>query len=140
MTLSIFDHKKNKKSSQANNGQSKLGNTIYEIAKEFSPILSTNAKPKSQEEIAKEFLPTNGQASRMSNAFASLKSQPKSKEEIAKEFLPTNGQASRMSNAFASGKSQSKSQEEIAKEFAPSKGQTFKHDNGANLDNQKPKY
>ena len=109
MTLSIFDHKKNKESSQANNGQSKLGNTIYEIAKEFSPILSTNAKPKSQ-------------------------------EEIAKEFLPTNGQASRMSNAFASGKSQSKSQEEIAKEFAPSKGQTFKHDNGANLDNQKPKY
>ena len=45
-----------------------------------------------------------------------------------------------MSNAFASGKSQSKSQEEIVKEFAPSKGQTFKHDNGANLDNQKPKY
>ena len=56
MTLSIFDHKKNKKSSQANNGQSKLGNTIYEIAKEFSSILSTNAKPKSQEVIAKEFL------------------------------------------------------------------------------------
>ena len=90
MTLSIFDHKKNKKSSQANNGQSKLGNTIYEIAKEFSPILSTNAKPKSQEEIAKEFLPTNGQASRMSNAFASLKSQPKSKKRLRKSsFLQT---------------------------------------------------
>lgn len=47
--------------------------------------------------------------------------------------------ASRMSNAFASLKSQPKSQQEIAKEFAPSKGQTFKHDNGANLGNQKPK-
>jgi hypothetical protein len=81
----------------------------------------------------------NGQASRMSNAFASLKSQPKSQEEIAKEFLPTNSQASRMSNAFASGKSLSKSQEEIAEEFAPSKGQTFKHDNDANLDKQKHK-
>ncbi|AZV43387.1 hypothetical protein BAOM_2778 [Peribacillus asahii] len=159
--MSIFDHKKNKKSGQTNKGQSKLGNTVGsllknfdEIAKEFSPTLnqksipsntpvaklSTNVKPKSQEEIAKEFLPTNGQASRMSNAFASLKSQSKSQEEIAKEFLPTNGQASRMSNAFASLKSQSKSQEEIAKEFAPSKGQTLKHDNGANLGNQKPKY
>ena len=82
MTLWIFDHKKNKKSSQANNGQSKLGNTVYEIAKELSPNLSTNAKPKSQEEIAKEFFPTKGQASRMSNAFASLKSQPKGQEEI----------------------------------------------------------
>ncbi|RUL45658.1 hypothetical protein [Lysinibacillus antri] len=49
------------------------------------------------------------------------------------------GEASRMSNAFASLKSQPKSQEEIAKEFIPSKGQTFKHDNGANLGNQKPK-
>ena len=45
-----------------------------------------------------------------------------------------------MSNAFGSLKSQPKSQEEIAKEFAPSKGQIFKHDNGANLGNQKPKY
>ena len=99
MTLSIFDHKKNKKSGQTNKGQ----------------------------------------ASRMSNAFVSLKSQPKSQEEIAEEFLSTNGQASRMSNAFASRKSQPKNKEEIAKEFAPSKGQTFKHDNDVNLGNQKPK-
>lgn len=79
MILSIFDHKRN------------------------------NAKSKNQEEIAKEFHPTNSQASRMSNAFTSLKSQSRSKEEIAKEIYPTN-QSSRMSNAFASGKSQSKNQ------------------------------
>lgn len=79
MILSIFDHNKN------------------------------NAKSKSPEEIAKEFLPTNGQSSRMSNAFASLKSQSRSKEEIAEEIYPTN-ESSRMSNAFASGKSQSKNQ------------------------------
>ena len=118
MTLSIFDHRKIEKSGQTNKVQSKLGDTVGsllknfdEIAKGFSPTLnqkSTNAKPKSQEEIAKEFIPTNSQASRMSNAFVSLKSQPKSQEEIAKEFVP-------------------------------SKEQIFKHDNGANLGNQKPK-
>ena len=109
ITLSTFDHKKNKTSVQKNN------------------------------EIAKEFLPTNGQASRMSNAFASLKSQPNSQQEIAKEFLSTSDQASRMSNAFTSLKSQKNNQQEIAKEFAPSKVQTFKHDKGANFGNQKPK-
>ena len=64
-----------------------------------------NKKSGSQEEIAKEFLPTNDQANRMSNAFASLKSQPKSQEEIAKEFHSTNDQANRMSNAFVPLKS-----------------------------------
>ncbi len=103
MTLTIFDDEKNKKSGQTNKGQWNFG------------------------------------ASRMSNAFASLKSQPKGQEEISKEFLPTNSQASRMSNAFVSLKSQPKNKQEIAKEFAPSKGQTFKHDNGVNLGNQKPK-
>ena len=92
--MSTFDHKKNK-----NN----LSN---------HPGSINNAKPKSQEEIAKEFLPTNGQENRMSNAFATLKSQQNSQEEIAKEFLPTNEQTSRMSNAFASLKSQHNSQQD----------------------------
>ncbi|MFL0582080.1 cohesin [Solibacillus silvestris] len=133
MTLS---NKKNNESNQASNDQSKLG-TLYEIAKEFSPILSTDAKSKI-EEIAKEFFPANDQANRMSNAFSSMKSQPKSQEEIAKEFLPANDQTNRMSNAFAPMKSQQKNQEEIAKEFLPTKDQPFKHDNGANSDKQKP--
>ena len=133
MTLS---NKKNNESKQASNDQSKLG-TLYEIAKEFSPILSTDAKSKI-EEIAKDFFPANDQTNRMSNAFASMKSQPKSQEEIAKEFLPTNDQTNRMSNAFASMKSQPKNQEEIAKEFLPTKDQAFKHDNGANFDKRNP--
>ena len=126
-----LSNKNNKENKQASNDQSKLG-TLYEIAKEFSPILSTDAKSKI-EEIAKEFLPTD-QANRMSNAFASMKSQPKSQEEIAKEFLPANDQTNRMSNAFAPMKSQQKSLEEIAKEFPPTKDQVFKRDNGANFD------
>ncbi|WP_070099546.1 cohesin [Solibacillus silvestris] len=126
-----LSNKNNKENKQASNDQSKLG-TLYEIAKEFSPILSTDAKSKI-EEIAKEFLPAD-QANRMSNAFASMKSQPKSQEEIAKEFLPANDQTNRMSNAFAPLKSQQKSLEEIAKEFLPTKDKTFKHDNGANFD------
>lgn len=99
MTLS---NKKNKESNQANNDQSKLG-TLYEIAKEFSPILSTDAKSKI-EEIAKDFFPANDQANRMSNAFASMKSQPKSQEEIAKEFLPTKDQPFKHDNGANSDK------------------------------------
>ena len=108
ITLSTFDQKKNKLS-----------------------------HPKNQEEITKEFLPTNDQASRMSNAFASLKSQPNSQQEFAKDFLPTSDQASRMSNAFTSLKSQQNNQQEFAKEFAPSTDQTYKHDKGKKLGNQK---
>ena len=61
-----------------------------------------NKKSGSPEEIAKEFLSTNDQANRMSNAFASLKSQQNSQEETAEEFYSENDQASRMSNAFTS--------------------------------------
>lgn len=83
MTLNIFDHKKNKKSGQTDKGQSKLG--ASRMSNAFAALKS---QPKSQEEIAKEFFPTNDQSNRMSNAFTSLKSQAKSQEEIAKEFAP----------------------------------------------------
>jgi len=93
-----LSNKNNKENKQASNDQSKLDN-LYEIAKEFLPtdqanrmsnaFASMKSQPKSQEEIAKEFLPANDQTNRMSNAFAPMKSQQKSLEEIAKEFLPT---------------------------------------------------
>ena len=47
-----LSNKNNKENKQASNDQTKLDN-LYEIAKEFSPILSTDAKSKI-EEIAKE--------------------------------------------------------------------------------------
>lgn len=93
MTLKIFDDEKNKKSGQTNKGGSK-----QEASRMSNAFAALKSQPKSQEEIAKEFLLTNDQSNRMSNAFTTLKSQPESQQEIANEFAPSKGQTIKQDN------------------------------------------